>query len=529
MTRRAGNGVNFAEFRNGTDENNLAEFPLSVLTDKVPNGLKTLEFVDTLKDWASGQIITRRVCITGSDKFGLPTPKDEDVLLALIQLTKIINSFTSPEIYFIKRQLIELLGWQNRGWAYDRIEESLLRWKGVSIFYKSAWRDNARGKWCDTEALGVIDYVKLTDSRRKPTDGDDHRSRIIWNKVLFDSFKSGYLKRLDYQTYRSLERPAARRAYRFLDKRFFHEPTWEFELRSFACEKIGLSRNYDTGQLKQRLQPALGELERIGFIAPVQYRKQRPKVWQIAISKAEVQEAPPQPVAASKLVEELVRRGVSPEGAASLTDAYSESRIRDKLPYFDWLVARKDKRVSESPPGWLRTAICKNFKPSKEFLRSVAALDKPSRPVAANPSKEEQLTNSPQKKAILDFLSRLPMTEAAAGRAGGCQCNSNRGWRLSATGSEKGRPMGGIPAEPFSDLRPRRLISPQLDSDMSDSLPTSPRLRVRGSGECCHNGFHRRATCLSDRADGNPRWAPELQAFEWLDCSLLGTVHKTLS
>ena len=48
--------------------------------------------------------------------------------------------------------------------------------------------------------------------------------------------------------------------YRFLDKRFYHKSRWEFDLTEFACEHIGVSRNYDTGQLKRRLQPAIEEL-----------------------------------------------------------------------------------------------------------------------------------------------------------------------------------------------------------------------------------------------------------------------------
>lgn len=411
MRKRGQSTANLAEFSEGRDENNLAEFPLSVLTDRVPDGLKTLEFEDTVRDWQTGQTITRRVCITGSDKFGLPTAKDEDVLLALVQFTKIANNFTSPEVHFTKRQMIELLGWDNRGWAYDRLEESLHRWKGVSIFYKSAWRDHGKRKWCDSEALGVIDYVRLTDSRRRPATPDgDHRSRIIWNKMLFESFAAGYLKKLDYRAYRSLERPAARRAYRFLDKRFHHQPDWEFELRSFACEKIGLSRKYDTGQLKQRLQPALNELERIGFIAPVAYRKQRPKVWQIAISKSPAAASDPSPAAAAAPLEAgLVERGIGAAVACSLAAEHSESRIREKLQFFDWLVARRDRRVSKNPPGFLTAAIRKNYPLPKDYLQTTKYKSQVSSPAKRRSlATEEPKPLTAEKQALSDAFRALP-------------------------------------------------------------------------------------------------------------------------
>ena len=205
-----------SEFADGRDENNLAEFPIALLGDSVPKGQKTIEFEDTLEDWSTGRTILRRVCITGSDKFGLPTAKDEQVLMGLIQLTRIANDFTSPEVWFVKRDVIEILGWEDRGWAYDRVEESLHRWKGVSIHYWNAWRDHENGLWRDSSAAGVIEYFSLTDGRFRGRRGDASpeqagKSCFCWNKLFFQSFQSGYLKKLDFSVYRSLKGAAAKR------------------------------------------------------------------------------------------------------------------------------------------------------------------------------------------------------------------------------------------------------------------------------------------------------------------------------
>jgi len=113
--------------RRWSDSIQFAEFPLAILADSAPANLKTVEFEDEIEDWATGKVLRRKVSITGSDKFGLPTAKDEDVLLALIQLTKLANDFTNPEVRFTKREVIDLLGWPTTGWSYDRIEESLHR------------------------------------------------------------------------------------------------------------------------------------------------------------------------------------------------------------------------------------------------------------------------------------------------------------------------------------------------------------------------------------------------------------------
>jgi hypothetical protein len=374
--------ADLSAFADGRDESNLAEFPIAVLGDAVPVGLKSIEFEDELRDWSTGKPIQRKVCVTGSDRFGLPTAKDEDVLLALIQLTKIANNFTSPEVWFNKHQVIEILGWKNRGWAYDRVEEALHRWRGVSIHYWNAWRDNARKRWCDSAAIGVIEYFAISDGRR------DHspnvlagQSRFAWNKVFFESFQAGYLKALDFDMYRQLKRPAARRAFRFLDKRFWHEPNWVFDLREFACEKLGFSRTYSTGQLKERLTPALVELEAIGFIEPVCYRKVKPKYWTVSVAKKNKQtrrevgsdQTP------TSVVDELVKNGVDATVANELVAEFTPERITEKLRFVAWLTARRDKRSPKNPAGFLVSAIRDNYLLPPDYRKQLGQTTKPIR------------------------------------------------------------------------------------------------------------------------------------------------------
>lgn len=412
QTRKQAEAVSLAEFRRGTDENNLAEFPLTLLSDTAQSTQKTIEFQDTLKDWKTGQEITRRVCVTGSDKYGLPTAKDEQVLVALLQLTRIANKFTCPEVQFSKHQVIELLGWENSGWAYDRIEESLHRWKGVSVHYWNAWRDHESGCWIDTEAIGVIDYFRLTDGRRtQAAERRDSRSRFVWNRELFKSFQSGYLKPLDFGLYRSLKRPAARRAYRFLDKRFHHRPDWEFDLQTFACEKLGFSRKHDTGQLKARLHPAMAELQEVGFIRPVEYRKVRKKHWMIAISKEQVTSTP-LPEAklppASKMAEQLVVRGVSASVAKELAETFPAKRIAEKIAFLDWLIARRDKRVSSNPAGFLVAAIRNDYAIPKDFSRSQVSQASTKQKAAPKPASLPKLEKD---QAVQEYLGTLSVAE----------------------------------------------------------------------------------------------------------------------
>ena len=105
---------------NGRDEMNLAEFPIALLTDRVPKGLKTIESRDEFFDERTKKVIVRKRVITASDKYGLPTAKDDEVILGLIQLTREANNFTDRTVIFSRGELIDLLRWPHKGQSYKR-------------------------------------------------------------------------------------------------------------------------------------------------------------------------------------------------------------------------------------------------------------------------------------------------------------------------------------------------------------------------------------------------------------------------
>jgi hypothetical protein len=67
----------------GKDEMNFAEFPLAAIADRVPDDQKTLVFEDQIFDSGRSEMISRRLTITASEKYGLPTSLDDEVILGL--------------------------------------------------------------------------------------------------------------------------------------------------------------------------------------------------------------------------------------------------------------------------------------------------------------------------------------------------------------------------------------------------------------------------------------------------------------
>src|SRR5689334_17539329 len=91
------------------DEMNFAEFPLASMSDVVGGGQKTLVFGDTITDQSTNQRVVRKLTITGSDEYGLPTHMDDQVILGLIQLTA-KQGFAERKVHFSRRELIRELG-----------------------------------------------------------------------------------------------------------------------------------------------------------------------------------------------------------------------------------------------------------------------------------------------------------------------------------------------------------------------------------------------------------------------------------
>ena len=183
----------------GRDEMNLAEFPITLLSDRAPKNQKSIKFQDQIFDEKKNKLVTRKLVIEGSEEYGLPTAIDDEVVLALLQLSRQTNNFSTREVFFTRLQLIRMLGWPNDGRSYQRVALALHRITNITLNYENAWWDKKRKTWT-TRVFHIIDNFDLNDSRA--TDGQQELfpaySRVVWNEVIFDSFQAGYLKSLDY-------------------------------------------------------------------------------------------------------------------------------------------------------------------------------------------------------------------------------------------------------------------------------------------------------------------------------------------
>ncbi|MBL9170407.1 MAG: replication initiator protein A [Verrucomicrobiales bacterium] len=355
----------------GKDELNLAEFPLSAIADRLDPTQKTMTFEDRIWDGNRGEMVTRQLTITASDQHGLPTALDDEVILGLVQLSK-LQKFSDRRVSFSRYQLIQLLGWRHETKSYERLEKSLNRWVGVTLYYQNAWWSKDDQCWVN-EKFHILDNVSLFTKDDTPKRSRNQAklplSTFVWNDVLFRSFRAGNLKSIDFDFFRSLRSAVAKRLYRFLDKRFFHRDRWEFNLKEVSWEHIGLSRRYDTANLKRKLRPPIRELEERGFLQPLpeelRFAKVRSGDWRVIFERVRPVEKPPEQNA---LTQALVQRGVTPVTACEVVGAYPSDQIEARLEVFDWLQAKKDPKVTRNPAGFLVASIRTDYSPPKGFV-----------------------------------------------------------------------------------------------------------------------------------------------------------------
>ena len=354
-----------SKITDGRDELNFAEFPLATLSEKQLDGVKTLHFEDRIFDKSKRADIVRKLTISGSDACGLPTPMDEEVLLALLQLSK-LQGFGSRKVYFSRHQLLQILKWSPSGQNYDRLRLAFDRLSGVIYFYKNSWRDKEDQKWQDRN-FHIIDNVEINSEER------GHLSYILWNETVFKSLTKGNVKALDFDFFIKLNSAITKRLYRFIDKRFYHCETQSLDLKNLCYEHIGLSRNSPIAELKRKLNKAIDELVSLDYLAPLsaeeRYQKKSKGNWEVLFVKYQAgANKQVEVVQSDDIIEtKLLELGVRANKVKQLLEHYSRELIAEKLKMIEWLKGKKDKSVLANPAGYIVSAIEKDYKPSKSF------------------------------------------------------------------------------------------------------------------------------------------------------------------
>lgn len=348
------------------DEFNLATFPVSVLDKKAQRSREPLQFRDVIT--VAGRQIERHWKVFPHQEEGFPGPADDDVLMALFELTR--EQGGAKKIFFTRYQLCKKLGWPLNTFYYKRIESSFRKLAAVHVEATNAFGDQERKKFINM-GFTIIQEYKLFDEAA----GREKLSYVLWSDRMAASISQKLTKYLDASFYfEELETPLEKRLFRYLDNQFdqgLRQLT--LNIYTLCYEHLGIARRYRyISQLMQKLAGPLQKLVAKGFL--LRWRQDEELVTimraegfaarvQLAVPIAEMIEdiAAATPTLAAELCARGIEMGVARDIAARA--AGCEAQVMAAVRYFDAECAR-GKRFAN--PAGLLVSLIRKCLPSEQ-------------------------------------------------------------------------------------------------------------------------------------------------------------------
>ncbi len=273
-------------------EMNLEEFPAFRLGRRSKR--HDLRYTRTRSE-PDGRTLEQVWIVRGVEGLGLPGPFEQDLYVALLVLFTEQGLPADGRIRFTRNRLAQVMGCSNSGRGYELLEQGLSRLAGASIHTEHAfYRLGAVGPGGErtgpAERLSldfhILEEVRVYERRTLVEDTLDFptpeaaRPRVEQarplelslarlGQPLVQSYERRYTKGLDATFYFSLERPLAKRLYRYLDKVRNGRGSFEIGLLALA-DVLGLEYRYPS-DVKDGLDDAHAELQTTGYLATAAY------------------------------------------------------------------------------------------------------------------------------------------------------------------------------------------------------------------------------------------------------------------
>ena len=258
------------------EEMNIVEYPITLISKKVPKGVSKIEYTD----WVTidGKKRPLKWIVSGSEEYGMPVGGDQDIYIAIMEIWR-EEGFKDRMIPIGSiYKILKKIGLPPSTRNYLRFKQSLDRLTGIYITAENAFWDKSGQCYLSKRGFRVFDDYQLMEKHRtsEEENGPAPFKFIRANEFFFQSVKNGYLKGTNLTFFFSLSGPLPKRVYRFLDKKRYHDSSFSIELYKFS-DKIGLmagnSAKYYPSEIKKILTPAFDELKEKEFLKSYDYQK----------------------------------------------------------------------------------------------------------------------------------------------------------------------------------------------------------------------------------------------------------------
>jgi len=255
-------------------EFNLAEFPVTMLSKRLPKNLKIIEYEDTIIG-KGGKLIPRTWRVKPSVDYGFGTSEALGTLFELFQIWK-EQGFETPTIRFGSiYNLVKHMDLENTQTAYQRIRKDLNALVEISIEAKNAFWDNEKKAYVDkTFHL----FNEVTFYRREGPMGQQplpfayiQASDALWGSIQANSILTAGFSG---KWFRSLS-PGAQRLALYLSKMFHSQSVHRREITKLAEQLPLYAQSYK--KIKQQFTKSTQELLEKGYpyLKAFHYEKQK--------------------------------------------------------------------------------------------------------------------------------------------------------------------------------------------------------------------------------------------------------------
>lgn len=342
------------------------------------------------------------------------------------------------------------------GRSLQEIRSALQSVFKTSVLSKSTFYSKARKSYIE-DNFHLYDRVIFAGDTL-PDGSVSNAVFIVLGSWYLESLNTSYVVPLDFAYFRQLRGSISSRMYELLHHWFFvalrNNQTVIERRYSVISAYFPLARQDTLWKARKQLREAHKQHQDNGYLAcppewrPLsgnrtdwvlvytagprardEFRRNQSRRDQDAITPDELLVSPARPPLAiagndekglsevqQALAKELEIRGITGRIALALVHENESALIHGQMESFDWLVGKKDRRVSQNPAGYLRRSIEEHyatpsgFIPREERQRQVAA--KVARELAENEAKARAAREQGERTARIDAIwDALPNTD----------------------------------------------------------------------------------------------------------------------
>lgn len=253
-------------------EVNMLSLPFFLLTNRDKH--RSTEMIYEVEELVNGKVVRRVWQVISSQRLGHPVPYDKRVFRAI---EAIIDSQGYPvenPVTFTTYELLKKMGESLGGRQYEMVRQSIDRIIATTIIAKNIFWLKDRRCW-HSETFHI--YERCVYQGEQLANGQAAEKNYLYLHPLYlQSINTRYVKPLDYQYYKSLERPLAKRLYELLGYKFYgafknHSNTLVYSYRTL-CQVLPMIQQPYLSLAKRCLTPAHEELIRTGFLSKVSWK-----------------------------------------------------------------------------------------------------------------------------------------------------------------------------------------------------------------------------------------------------------------